>query len=81
MSEDWFQQEDPEATPLFAEIIHTIVKLLESKTNIWFLDDGNLADDYKVVLRDIKNILKSEQIYGLSSNTEKCEPCFLMTDY
>ena len=42
---------------------------------IWYLDDGNLADDYKVVLRDLKNILKSEQIYGLK--TEKCELCFL----
>ena len=77
MSEDGTQQGDPEAPPLFAETIHTLVKQLESKTNIWFLDDGNLADDYKVVLRDLKNILKSEQIYGLSLNTEKCELCFL----
>ena len=41
------------------------VKQLESKINIWYLDDGNLADDYKVVLPDLKNILKSEQTYGL----------------
>ena len=58
------QQGDPEAPPLFAETVHTLVKI-----NIWFLDDGNLADDYKVVLRDLKNIRKSEQIYGLSLNT------------
>ena len=77
MSEDGTQQGDPEAPPLFAETIHTLVKQLESKINIWYLDDGNLADDYKVVLRDLKHILKSEQIYGLSLNTEKCEPCFL----
>ena len=32
---------------------------LESKIHICFLDDGNLADDYKVVLRDLRNILKS----------------------
>ena len=32
---------------------------LESKIHIWYLDDGNLADDYKVVLQDLKNILKS----------------------
>ena len=77
MSEDGTQQGDPEAPPLFVETIHTLVKQLESKINIWFLDDGNLADDYKVVLRDLKNILKSEQINGLSLNTEKCELCFL----
>ena len=76
MSEDGTQQGDPEAPPLFAQTIQTLVKQLESKFNIWYLDDGNLADDYKVVLRDLKNILKLEQIYGLSLNPEKCELCF-----
>ena len=52
------------------------VKQLESKINIWYLDDGNLADDYKVVLPDLKNILKLEQTYGLGLNTETCELCF-----
>ena len=77
MSEDRTQQGDPEAPTLFAETFQTLVKQLESKINIWYLDDGNLADDYKVVLQDHKNILKSEQNYGLSLNTEKCELCFL----
>ena len=77
MSEDGTQQGAPEAPPLFAKTIQTLVKQLESKINIWYLDDGNLADDNKVVLRDLKNILKLEQIYGLSLNTEKCELCFL----
>ena len=81
MSEDGTQQGDPEAPPLFAETIDTLVKQLASKINIWYLDDGNLADEYKVVVRDLKNILKSEQIYGLSLNTEKCELCFFGTDY
>ena len=77
MSEDGSQQGDPEAPPLFAETIHTPVKQLESKIIIWYLGDGNLAGDYRVGLRDLKNILKSEQIYGLSLKTEKCELCFL----
>ena len=77
ISEDGTQLGDPEAPPLFAEKIQTLVKQLESKINLWYLDDGNLADDYKVVLRDLKNVLKLEQIYGLSLNTEKCELCFL----
>ena len=54
-----------------------LVKQLESKINIWYLDYGNLADHYKVKLRVLKNILKLEQNYGLSLNTEKCELCFL----
>ena len=78
MSEDGAQQGDPEAPPFFAETIHSLVKQLESKIiNIWYLDDGNLADDYKVVLWDLKNFQKLEQIYGLSLNTEKCKFCFL----
>ena len=76
MSEDGTQQGDPEAPPLFAETIHALVKQLESKINIWYLDDGKLADDYKVVLRDLKNILKSEQIYGLSLIFFAYEPLF-----
>ena len=59
MSGDGIQQGDPEAPPPFAETIR-LFKQLESKINICRLDDGNLADDYKVVLRDLKNILKSE---------------------
>ena len=77
MSEYGTQQGDPEAPTLFAETLQTLVKHLESKINIWYLDDGNFADDYKILLRDLKNILKLEQIYGLSMSTEKCQLCFL----
>ena len=73
MSENGTQQGDSETPPLFQKL----VKQLESKINIWFLDDGIKADDYKVVLRDLKNILKLEQINCLSLNTEKSELCFL----
>ena len=73
MFEDGTQQGDLEDPPIFVETIQTLVKKLASKINIWYLDDGNLADDYKIVLRDLKNILKLEQHYGLSSNTEKGE--------
>ena len=76
-SEDGTQQGDPEASPIFAKTIQTLVKQLESKTNIWYLDDGNLAEYYKVVLQDLKIILKLEQIYGQSLNTEKYDFCFL----
>ena len=70
MSENGIHHGDPEAPALFAEAIQTLVKQLESQTNIWYSDDGNLNDDYKVVHRDSKIIVKSEQFYGLSLNTE-----------
>ena len=47
MSENGTQQGDPKAPPLFEETIQTLVKQLESKNNIWYLDEGKLADDYK----------------------------------
>ena len=77
-SEDGTQQGDPEAPPLIAKTLNTLVKQMESKINIWYLDDGNLADDYKAVHRDLKNILKSEQINGLSLNIEKFDFCFFL---
>ena len=77
MSGEGTQQGDPRAPPFFAEIIQTPVKQLGSKINILYLDDGNLADDYTAVLRDLKNILESKHIYGMSLNTEMCEFCFL----
>ena len=80
MSEDETQQGNHEAPCRFAETLQTLVKQLESKINIWFLDDGNLADDNEVVLRVITSILKLEQIYDLNVNTEKCELVF-GTDY
>ena len=47
------KQNKPPGPPTFSAWIHTLVKQLESKINIWYLDDGNLADDNKVVLRDL----------------------------
>ena len=55
-------------SPLFAERKHTLVKKkLESKINVCYLDDGNLADDYKILLRDLKSTLKSEKKLWLKS--------------
>ena len=41
MSKDGTQQSDPEAPTVFAETVQTLVKQLESKINIWYLDDGS----------------------------------------
>ena len=64
MSEDGTQQGDPEAPSHFAETVSYTSQTVDLKINIWYLDDGNLADDYTVVLRVLKNILKSEKIFG-----------------
>ena len=64
ISEDGTQQGDPEAPPLFVETIHTLVKQLESKINIWYLDDGNLG---------AKDALS--EIFGLEHMDETYDDC------
>ena len=55
MSEDGTQQCDSDTPSSFAEKVQTLVKKSDSIKNIWYLDDGNQADDYKIVFRDLKN--------------------------
>ena len=54
------QQEDPESPPLFSDSIQDLIDILESKINLWYLDDGNLSDDYRTVLKDLKKKLKQK---------------------
>ena len=39
---------------LFSDSIQELIDSLESKINLWYLDDGNLSDDYRTVLKDLK---------------------------
>ena len=52
------QQGDPESPALFSNYIQDLIDSLESKINLWYLDDGNLSDDYRTVLKDLKKILR-----------------------
>ena len=73
MSEDGTQQSHPDALPLCAETIQTLPIKFKTRIVVQFLDDGNIVDDYKIVLRD----LKSEKVYRLSLIIEKFDICFL----
>ena len=46
---------------------------LESKINLWYLDDGTLSDDYRTVLEDLKKIVEAERTLGLKIKHTKCE--------
>ena len=48
------QQGDPESPVSFWDSIQNLIESLESKTNLWYLDDGNLSDDYRTRLKDLK---------------------------
>ena len=55
------QQGDPEFPALFSDSIQDLIDSLESKINLWYLDDGNLSDDYRTVLNYLKKTLKRKE--------------------
>ena len=55
------QQGDPESPALFSDSIQDLIDCLESKINLWYLDDRNLSDDYRKVLKDLKKLLKRKE--------------------
>ena len=71
-SQEGCQQGDPEVPALFSDTIQDLVNQMVSQYNVWYLDDGNLSDDYRTVLEDLKRIIASADEYGLSLGKTKC---------
>ena len=46
---------------------------MESKINLWYLDDGNLSDDYRTLVKELKKLLKLKKRWDskLNPRTEK----------
>ena len=61
-------QGDPESPVLISDFIQDLIDSLESKINLWDLDDGNLSDDYRTVLKDLKNMLKRKKRWDSKLN-------------
>ena len=70
------QQGDPETPALFSDSLQDLIDSLESKIYLWYLDDGNLGDDYGTVLKDLKQIVEAEKTLGLKIKPTKCEIFF-----
>jgi hypothetical protein len=51
------QQGDPCGPMIFSLAIQPIILSLDSQMNIWYLDDGTLADYPEVVLSDFKKVI------------------------
>ena len=45
--------------------------------NLWYLDDGNLSDDYRISLKALEKIVGAEKTLGLKIKPTKCEIDFL----
>ena len=73
------QQGDPESPALFSDSIQDLIDSLESKINLWYLDEGNLGDDYRTVSKDLKKIVEAERTLGLKIKSTKSEVFSLVT--
>lgn len=73
LSEVGCQQGDPLGPALFSLAIHPIIKKLESKFNVWYLDDGTLGGDINTVHKDLNLIITEFDAIGLTLNFSKCE--------
>ena len=74
------QQGDPEGPALFSDTINQIIQRVETELNLWYLDDGNLADSYERVLAAFKWLQEEFLKIGLKINPEKCELFFLSVE-
>jgi hypothetical protein len=73
------QQGDPLGPAIFSLAIHPIISTLNSKFNVWYLDDGSLGGDASSVSNDLSSIINKFNSIGLELNTNKCE-LFINTD-
>lgn len=67
------QQGDPLGPAIFGLAIHPIISTLNSKLNMWYLDDGTLGGSANTVLKDLETLIEQFKDIGLDLNFSKCE--------
>jgi hypothetical protein len=67
------QQGDICGLMIFSFVIQPIILSLDSQLNIWYLDNGTLADYPEVVLSDFKKVINLSRKIGLELNFNKCK--------
>lgn len=72
-SDEGVQQGDPLGPFLFCLGIQGIVAKLQSKVNIFYMDDGTIVGDRETVVRDLQMVIDAGQSIGLVVNPSKCE--------
>ena len=72
------QQGDLESPALFWDSIQDPFDSLESNINLRCLDDGNLTDEHRIVLEDLKKLLNRKKPLGLKIKHTNCESVFLV---
>ncbi|XP_052757454.1 uncharacterized protein LOC128202180 [Galleria mellonella] len=67
------QQGDPLGPAIFSLGINPIIRLLNSKFNVWYLDDGTLGGSVNTVFDDLHILIQEFEHIGLELNFSKCE--------
>ncbi|RVE44793.1 hypothetical protein evm_010545 [Chilo suppressalis] len=67
------QQGDPLGPAIFSLAIQPIIDSLNSKFNVWYLDDGTIAGDISTVLSDFRVIIDKFKSISLDLIYSKCE--------
>ena len=62
---------------MFCDTINDKIHSLTSALNFWYLEDGNLADKFRVVFEDLKLVIERARMLGLKAKPSKCELTFL----
>ena len=62
---------------LFSLAIQSLINECKSELNIWYLDDGTLAENAEKVLSDFNKIINAKETLGLETNSSKCELFFI----
>ena len=70
-SQEGVQQEDPLGPFLFSLAIQNLNNQCKSELNIWYLDDGTLAENAEDVLTDFNKIINAKETLGLETNSSK----------
>ena len=78
-SSEGTQQGDPESPASFSDSIQDFIDSLPSKINLWYLDDVNLGDDYRTVLKNHKQFFVAKKLLGLRIKRKKYELLSLVT--
>jgi len=73
LSQRGVQQGDPLGPALFALTIHPVVSSITSEFNVWYLDDGTVADEPDRVVQSLNLIRDRGREIGLHLNEDKCE--------
>jgi hypothetical protein len=72
-SSEGAQQGDPIGPLLFCLAIQPIIKKINTKLNVWYLDDGTIGDTIENVLSNLSLVVTEAKKIGLEVNKAKCE--------